>query len=143
MVDVSAKPVSVRQATARGRVCTTGEVIGLLADGQLPKGDALPVARIAGIAAAKKTSELIPLCHPIPLHGVTVDFLLGADDVTITAETRTADRTGVEMEALTAVVGAALAIYDMIKAVDRGARITDIELLHKSGGRRGNWDRDG
>lgn len=143
MVDVTAKDVTVREATARGRLETTAEVVALLARDGLPKGDALAVARIAGIGAAKRTSELIPLCHPIPLHGVTVDLALGDADVTITATTRTADRTGVEMEALCAVSGAALALYDMVKAVDRAARITDIELVHKSGGRRGEWTRDG
>jgi cyclic pyranopterin monophosphate synthase len=105
----------------------------------LPKGDALAVARIAGLSGAKRTADLIPLCHPIALHGVTVDLELTDDAVLITATTRTADRTGVEMEALTAVTVAGLALYDMVKAVDRSARLTDVRLLEKSGGRSGTW----
>lgn len=141
MVDVSAKQVSVREATASGVFRTTAEVIDLLRADGLPKGDALAVARIAGIAAAKRTPELIPLCHPVAIHGVTVDLDLDADRVRITATVRTADRTGVEMEALTSVVTAGLALYDMVKAVDRAAVLTDIRLEHKAGGRRGDWDR--
>lgn len=141
MVDVSAKQISVREATASGVFRTTAEVIGLLRADGLPKGDALAVARIAGIAAAKRTPELIPLCHPVAIHGVTVDLDLDADCVSITATVRTADRTGVEMEALTSVVTAGLALYDMVKAVDRSAVLTDVRLEHKSGGRRGDWDR--
>jgi cyclic pyranopterin phosphate synthase len=105
----------------------------------LPKGDALAVARIAGIAAAKRTPDLVPLCHPVALHAVTVDLELTDDAVEIVATTRTADRTGVEMEALTSVVTAGLALYDMVKAVDRSARLTDVRLLEKSGGRSGTW----
>jgi cyclic pyranopterin phosphate synthase len=105
----------------------------------LPKGDALAVARIAGIAGAKRTPDLIPLCHPIALHGVSVELELVSDGVDIVATTRTADRTGVEMEAMTAVVTAGLALYDMVKGVDRGARLTDIRLVAKSGGRSGTW----
>lgn len=142
MVDVSAKQVSVREATASGVFRTTAEVIGLLRADGLPKGDALAVARIAGIAAAKRTPELIPLCHPVAIHGVTVDLDLDADQVRITATVRTADRTGVEMEALTSVVTAGLALYDMVKAVDRAAVLTAIQLEHKAGGRRGDWERD-
>jgi cyclic pyranopterin phosphate synthase len=141
MVDVSAKPVTVREARASGVFRTTAEVIGLLRADELPKGDALAVARIAGIAAAKRTPELIPLCHPVAIHGVTVELGLDADSVTITATVRTADRTGVEMEALTSVAAAGLALYDMVKAVDRSAVLTDIRLEHKAGGRRGDWDR--
>ncbi len=141
MVDVSAKAVTAREARASGRLTTTPEVIGLLRRDGLPKGDALAVARIAGIAGAKRTSDLVPLCHPIALHGVTVDLDLEADAVVITATTRTADRTGVEMEALTAVVTAGLALYDMIKAVDRSAVLTDVRLEHKQGGRTGEWTR--
>jgi cyclic pyranopterin monophosphate synthase len=141
MVDVSAKQVSVREASASGVFRTTAEVIGLLRAADLPKGDALAVARIAGIAAAKRTPELIPLCHPVAIHGVTVDLDVGTDRVTIIATVRTADRTGVEMEALTSVAAAGLALYDMVKAVDRSAVLTDIRLEHKSGGRRGDWDR--
>jgi len=141
MVDVSAKQVSVREATASGVFRTTAEVIGLLRADGLPKGDALAVARIAGIAAAKRTPDLIPLCHPVAIHGVTVELDLGPDSVTITATVRTADRTGVEMEALTSVATAGLALYDMVKAVDRAALLTEIRLEHKAGGRRGDWER--
>src|SRR5581483_11921287 len=143
MVDVSGKPVTARTATAAGRFTTTAEVIGLLRRDGLPKGDALAVARIAGLAAAKRTPDLVPLCHPVALHGVTVDLELGPSWVDITATTRTADRTGVEMEALTSVVVAGLALYDMVKAVDRGARLTDVRLLAKDGGRSGRWTADG
>jgi cyclic pyranopterin phosphate synthase len=139
MVDVSGKDVTVRIARAAGRFVTTPEVIGLLRRDGLPKGDALAVARIAGIAGAKRTPDLVPLCHPIALHGVDVKLELSEDAVEITATTRTADRTGVEMEALTSVVVAGLALYDMIKAVDRAARLTDVRLLEKSGGRSGEW----
>jgi cyclic pyranopterin phosphate synthase len=141
MVDVSAKDVTVRVAHASGRFLTTPEVIALLRRDGLPKGDALAVARIAGIAAAKRTPDLVPLCHPVALHGVSVDLELGADCVRIDATTRTADRTGVEMEALTSVVAAGLALYDMVKAVDRGARLTDVQLETKAGGRSGEWRR--
>ena len=142
MVDVSAKDVTARTATASGRFVTTAEVIALLRRDGLPKGDALAVARIAGIAAAKKTPDLVPLCHPIALHGVEVDLTLTDDAVLITATTRTADRTGVEMEALTSVVVAGLALYDMVKAVDRGATLTDVHLQAKDGGRSGSWRRE-
>ncbi len=142
MVDVSAKQVSVREASASGMFRTTAEVVTLLRADDLPKGDALAVARIAGIAAAKRTPELIPLCHPVAIHGVTVELEVGTDCVGITATVRTADRTGVEMEALTSVVTAGLALYDMVKAVDRSAVLTDVRLEHKSGGRRGDWDRE-
>jgi cyclic pyranopterin monophosphate synthase len=141
MVDVSAKSVTVREATATGRVRTSTQVVELLRDDGLPKGDALAVARVAGIAGAKRTPDLIPLCHPIALHAVEVDLDVRDDDVLITATTRTADRTGVEMEALTAVAAAGLALIDMIKAVDRTASITDIQLESKSGGRSGDWRR--
>jgi cyclic pyranopterin phosphate synthase len=142
MVDVSAKDVTAREAVATGRLVTTAEVIGLLRRDGLPKGDALAVARVAGIAGAKRTSDLVPLCHPIALHGVTVDLELTDEAVEIVATTRTADRTGVEMEALPAVVVAGLALYDMVKAVDRSATLTDVRLLSKSGGRSGEWQRD-
>lgn len=141
MVDVSGKDVTVREAVAGGRFVTTAEVIDLLRRDGLPKGDALAVARIAGIAGAKRTPDLVPLCHPIALHAVDVSLEVGADAVEITATTRTADRTGVEMEAMTAVVAAGLALYDMVKAVDRSATLTDVRLLRKSGGRRGEWSR--
>ena len=141
MVDVSAKSVTVREATATGRVRTSAQVVALLRDDGLPKGDALAVARVAGIAGAKRTPDLVPLCHPVALHAVTVDLEILDDAVLITATTRTADRTGVEMEALTAVAAAGLALIDMIKAVDRSASITDIRVESKSGGRSGNWRR--
>jgi cyclic pyranopterin phosphate synthase len=141
MVDVSGKDVTAREATAGGRFVTTPEVIALLRRDGLPKGDALAVARIAGIAAAKRTPDLVPLCHPVALHGVSVSLELGDDHIDISATTRTADRTGVEMEALTSVVAAGLALYDMVKAVDRGAVLTDVRLMHKSGGRSGEWNR--
>jgi len=143
MVDVSGKDITVREATASGVVRTTPAVIALLRADGLPKGDALAVARIAGIAAAKRTPELVPLCHPVAIHGVTVELELTADTVLITAVVRTADRTGVEMEALTCVTTAGLALYDMVKAVDRAAVLTDIRLEHKAGGRRGEWQRTG
>jgi len=139
MVDVSAKPATARTATAVGSVYTTAEVIGMISAGGLPKGDALATARIAGILAAKRTSDLIPLCHPLALSGVAVDFTVGADRVDITASVRTTDRTGVEMEALTAVSVAALTVYDMIKAVDPGARIGAIQVVRKEGGKTGVW----
>lgn len=142
MVDVSAKPVTPRTATASGRVRTTPQVVALLRGEGLPKGDALAVARIAGIAGAKRTPDLVPLCHPVALHGVEVDLEVVEDGVSITVTTRTADRTGVEMEALTAVAAAGLALVDMVKAVDRGASITDIRVEAKSGGRSGTWERD-
>ena len=141
MVDVSAKSVTVREATATGRVRTSAQVVALLRDDGLPKGDALAVARVAGIAGAKRTPDLVPLCHPVALHAVSVDLEILDDGVLITATTRTADRTGVEMEALTAVAAAGLALLDMIKAVDRSASITDIQVESKSGGRSGTWRR--
>jgi len=141
MVDVSAKDITTREAVAAGRLTTTSEVMDLLRRDGLPKGDALAVARIAGIAGAKRTSDLVPLCHPVALHAVTVDLQLTDDAVDIIATTRTADRTGVEMEALTAVVAAGLALYDMVKAVDRSAVLGDVRLLAKSGGRSGQWRR--
>ena len=143
MVDVADKAVTVREAVATGRFQTTAEVIGLLRDNGLSKGDALAVARIAGIAAAKRTPDLVPLCHPVAIHGVSVDLDVLADAVVITATVRTADRTGVEMEALTSVTVAGLTLYDMVKAVDRSAELTGVRLVHKSGGRRGTWDREG
>ncbi|WP_307113416.1 cyclic pyranopterin monophosphate synthase MoaC [Sinomonas atrocyanea] len=140
MVDVSAKPESTREATAQAVLNTTREVIALLAEGGLPKGDALAVARVAGIMAAKKTPELIPLCHPLPIAKVTVDFELGAAAVTVFATVKTRGVTGVEMEALTAASVAALAVYDMVKAVDKHAVITDVRVLAKSGGKSGDWN---
>lgn len=139
MVDVSAKAETTREATATATVRTTPEVMQLLGSGGLPKGDALAVARVAGIMAAKKTPDLIPLCHPLPLSKVTVDFDLGAAAVTISSTVKTRGVTGVEMEALTAASLAALSVYDMIKAVDKHAVLTDIKVLAKSGGKSGDW----
>ena len=141
MVDVSQKRVTIREATASGRLRTTPKVIELLRQNGLPKGDALAVARVAGIAGAKRTPDLVPLCHPVALHAVTVELDVRDDSVEITATTRTADRTGVEMEAMTAVMAAGLTLYDMVKAVDRAAQLTDIRLVYKSGGRSGEWNR--
>ena len=141
MVDVSAKDVTVRTATASGRVLLSAQAVAALRAGTVPKGDALAVARIAGISAAKRTSDLIPLCHPLAIHGVQVDLAVEDTGVTITAEVRTADRTGVEMEALTSVSVAALTLIDMIKAVDKGAVITDVRLEAKDGGKSGSWRR--
>jgi cyclic pyranopterin phosphate synthase len=142
MVDVSGKDVTTRLAQAAGRVHTTAEVVGLLRRDALPKGDALAVARLAGIMGAKRTPDLIPLCHPIALHGVDVVVELNESSVDITATVRTADRTGVEMEALTAVATAGLAVIDMIKAVDPAATIEDIRVLRKEGGKTGLWVRE-
>ena len=141
MVDVSAKDVSVRRAVAAGVVRTTAEVVALLRRDGLPKGDALGVARIAGIMGAKRTPDLVPLCHPIALHGVDVELEPGSDTVEITVTVRTADRTGVEMEALTAVAVAGLALIDMIKAVDPAALIDNVRVLRKEGGKTGLWER--
>jgi cyclic pyranopterin phosphate synthase len=141
MVDVSAKEISVRRATAAGVVRTTPEVIDLLRRDALPKGDALAVARVAGIMGAKRTPDLIPLCHPIALHGVDVQLVVGAEAVQIEVTTRTADRTGVEMEALTAVAAAGLALIDMIKAVDPAASLDGVRVLRKEGGKTGLWER--
>jgi cyclic pyranopterin monophosphate synthase len=141
MVDVSGKDVTVRTATATGRVLVTPEVVALLREGGMPKGDALAVARIAGIQAAKRTPDLVPLCHPIAIHGVAVDLTVTDAAVEVIATVRTADRTGVEMEALTCVAVAGLALVDMVKAVDRSATITDVRVVHKSGGRSGEWRR--
>jgi len=141
MVDVSGKDVTVRTATATGRVLVSPAVVALLRDGSVPKGDALGVARIAGIQAAKRTPDLVPLCHPIAIHGVEVDLVVEHDGVHLSATVRTADRTGVEMEALTCVAVAGLALVDMVKALDRGATITDVRVEHKSGGRSGEWRR--
>jgi cyclic pyranopterin phosphate synthase len=168
MVDVSAKAVTAREATARGEVWISAEALAVLRDGRVPKGDALAVARLAGIQAAKRTPDLVPLAHPVAVHGVEVSVELPAESdgwagapgsasapdvqgeagevddpianrVLIEATVRTADRTGVEMEALTCVAVAGLAFIDMIKAVDRMARITNVRVIAKSGGRSGDW----
>jgi len=141
MVDVSAKDVTARVASASGRVLVSPEVVGLLRGEGVPKGDALGVARVAGIMAAKKTPELVPLCHPLAISGVTVDLDVEDDAVAITATVKTTDRTGVEMEALTAVSVAALTLVDMVKAVDKAAVITDVRVEAKSGGKSGDWSR--
>jgi cyclic pyranopterin phosphate synthase len=141
MVDVSGKDVTVRTATASGRVLVSPAVVALLRGGGVPKGDALAVARIAGIQAAKRTPDLVPLCHPIAIHGVEVDLQVTDDAVVVSATVRTADRTGVEMEALTCVAVAGLTLIDMVKAVDRAATITDVRVEAKSGGRSGEWRR--
>ncbi len=141
MVDVTAKSITERSATARSRVSMSDEVITRLHAGDVPKGDALAVARIAAISATKKTSELIPLCHPLAIHGVDVNLVLDATGAEITVTVKTADRTGVEMEALTAASVGALALIDMVKSLDRLARIEYVELLEKKGGRTGHWIR--
>ena len=141
MVDVSAKDVTARTARATGRVLVAPRVIELLRGEGVPKGDALAVARIAGIMGAKQTPALVPLCHPLAISGVTVDLEVTDESVDIAATVRTTDRTGVEMEALTAVSVAALTVVDMVKAVDKAAVITDIRVETKSGGRSGDWSR--
>lgn len=143
MVDVSGKAVTARSATAAARVLLSAECVAALRDGTVPKGDALAVARIAGIQGAKKTPDLIPLCHPLFISGVDVTTELIDEGVEITATVKTTERTGVEMEALTAVAVAGLAVIDMIKAIDRAAVISDVRVLSKSGGRRGDWSREG
>lgn len=143
MVDVTEKQPTVRAATARGRVRCAPETIAALRDGAVPKGDVLAVARIAGIQGAKKCAELLPLAHVIGVHGATVDLTIDDDGVAIEATVRTADRTGVEMEALTAVSVAGLAIVDMIKGIDRSAMMTDMRIVAKEGGRSGSWTRPG
>jgi cyclic pyranopterin monophosphate synthase len=142
MVDVSGKEVSVRTARATGRVLVSAEVVALLRGGGLPKGDALAVARIAGIQAAKRTPDLVPLCHPIAIHGVDIALTVLDDQVAVSATVRTADRTGVEMEALTCVAVAGLALIDMVKAVDPAAVITDVRVEEKTGGKTGYWSRE-
>jgi cyclic pyranopterin phosphate synthase len=142
MVDVTSKEVTARTARATGRVLLSADAVAALRSGTVPKGDALAVARIAGIQAAKRTPELIPLCHPIALHGASVELTVVDDGVVIEAITKTADRTGVEMEALTSVSVAALALVDMVKAIDPAAVITDVRVESKEGGKTGTWRRD-
>jgi cyclic pyranopterin phosphate synthase len=142
MVDVTGKDATRRSAVAAGTLRTRADVVELIATGGLPKGDALATARVAGILAAKHTSDLIPLCHQLALTGVDVDFEIGEGEVGITATVRSTDRTGVEMEALTAVSVAALTLYDMLKAVDRGMVIENVGLLEKQGGKSGAWTRE-
>lgn len=139
MVDVSAKPATAREATATGRITMSAQAATAIRTGATKKGDVLAIARVAGIMAAKKTSDLIPLCHPLPLSSITIDLTLEETAITATATARTTGPTGVEMEALTAVSVALLTIYDMAKALDRGMTIGDIRLLAKSGGKSGDW----
>lgn len=141
MVDVSDREISVRTATASGKVLLSETVIAMLRDGNIPKGDVLATARLAGIMGAKRTPELIPLAHPIALHSVSVELHVSDDGVEIESSVRTADRTGVEMEALTAVSIAALTVIDMVKSLDPGATISDIHVDAKDGGRNGLWKR--
>jgi len=141
MVDVSGKDVTARTATASGRVLVSAEVVELLRGAGVPKGDTLAVARLAGIMGAKQTPSLIPLCHPLALSAVSVDLVVGDGSVDITASVRTTDRTGVEMEALTAVSVAALTVVDMVKAVDKRTVITDIRVESKTGGKSGDFTR--
>ena len=141
MVDVSAKPETAREATAKGRVRMQPETIARIRDGDAPKGDVLAAARLAGIFAAKRTADLIPLCHPLPLSSASVDLVLTQDAVEITATVRTTGRPGVEMEALTAVSIAALTLYDMVKSADRAMVIEAIRLTHKSGGKSGDFSQ--
>jgi len=141
MVDVTEKPAADRTAVAAGSLRTSAEVVRLISADGLAKGDALATARVAAILAAKRTSDLIPLCHQLALTGVDVEFAIRDTDVDITATVRSTDRTGVEIEALTAVAVAGLTLYDMVKAVDPAARIDDIRVLRKDGGRRGAWVR--
>jgi cyclic pyranopterin phosphate synthase len=141
MVDVSGKDITARSATASGSVLLSAEAVAALREGNVPKGDALAVARIAAIQGAKRTPELIPLCHPIGLHSVSVDVEVANHGVDITCTTRTADRTGVEMEALTAVTVGALALIDMIKAIDPAAVISNVRVEEKLGGKTGSWHR--
>ncbi|MGD7002406.1 cyclic pyranopterin monophosphate synthase MoaC [Corynebacterium halotolerans] len=142
MVDVTEKTPTVRTATARGEVACSAEILTALRDGTVPKGDVLAVARIAGISAAKKVPDLLPLAHTIGVHGCAVELTIHDDHVAVEATVRTADRTGVEMEALTAVSVAALAVIDMVKGVDRSAYIRTCGITAKSGGRSGDWNRE-
>ena len=142
MVDVTDKQPTKRAATASATVVCDPEILKRIVSGEMPKGDVLAVARIAGIAAAKRTPELLPLAHVIGVHGATVDLTLGPESIEVVATVRTADRTGVEMEALTAASVAALALIDMVKGLDRNAHIREVKLLAKEGGRSGRWRRD-
>ncbi len=139
MVDVSAKVATDRRATARGKLLLSRETLDLIKTGRTPKGDVLAAARIAGIMAAKRTPDLIPLAHPLPLSHASVDLTYERDGIAIEATVGTTAPTGVEMEALTAVVVAGLTLYDMLKAIERGARLTDVRLVAKSGGRSGEY----
>ena len=142
MVDVGDKPVTEREAVAEGRVVMSAELADRFFAGDLPKGDAAAVARVAGIMAAKRTAELIPLCHPIPIDGVDLTLERSGHGIRVVASVRTTGRTGVEMEAMTAVSVASLTIYDMVKGVERGVTIESVKLMRKTGGRSGTWERD-
>ena len=142
MVDVGDKSSTRRRAVAAGTFRTTAEVVGLLVDGRLPKGDVLATARVAGIMAAKRTDSLIPLCHQLSLSSVSVDFEVGTDTIAVTATVTTSGQTGVEMEALTAVAVTGLTLHDMVKALDRRASMDNVRLLEKTGGKSGEWRRD-
>jgi cyclic pyranopterin monophosphate synthase len=141
MVDVTGKQPTVREATAAGLVRCSPQVVAALCSGDVPKGDVLAVARIAGISAVKRTAELLPLAHVIGIHGVVIDLLITPEGVQVSVTVRTADRTGVEMEALTGVAVAALAVIDMVKGIDKSTSISDVRLVAKSGGRSGDWQR--
>jgi cyclic pyranopterin phosphate synthase len=143
MVDVTEKQPTVRSATARGFVRCAPDVVAALRDGAVPKGDVLAVARIAGIQAAKRTPDLLPLAHVIGVHGAVVDLVIQDKGIAIEATVRTADRTGVEMEALTAVTVAGLAVVDMVKALDKGTSIENVRIVKKTGGKSGDWARPG
>ncbi|WP_313534291.1 cyclic pyranopterin monophosphate synthase MoaC [Sphingomonas sp.] len=143
MVDVGGKAVTAREAVARGRITMSGEAAAAIRDGSVKKGDVLATARIAGIMAAKKTSELIPLCHPLPLTRVAIDLDLDETGITATATAATEGKTGVEMEALTAVSVTLLTLYDMAKALDKGMVLGNIRLLTKTGGKSGDWRAEG
>jgi len=142
MVDVTAKQPTVREATAAGLVRCSPQVVAVLRSGDVPKGDVLAVARIAGISAVKRTAELLPLAHVIGIHGVVADLKITPEGVQVSVTVRTADRTGVEMEALTGVAVAALAVIDMVKGIDKSTSISDVRLVAKSGGRSGDWQRE-
>lgn len=139
MVDISDKMATTREAVAEGRITMSAQALRAICDGAVKKGDVLATARIAGIMAGKKTSELIPLCHPLPLSKLSIDFAFEADGIRVTALARLSGQTGVEMEAMTAASVALLTIYDMAKALDKGMVISNIQLLSKSGGKSGDW----
>ena len=142
MVDISAKATTVREARASGQISMTPEAIAAIKDGTAKKGDVLAVARVAGIMAAKRASDLIPLCHPVALSRVSVDFDITDSAITVTVTARSSGQTGVEMEALTAVSATLLTLYDMVKALDKAMIMSDIKLLTKSGGKSGDWHRE-
>jgi cyclic pyranopterin phosphate synthase len=143
MVDVGGKPATARSAVAKGRIAMSPEALAAIREGDAPKGNVLAAARIAGIMAAKKTAELIPLCHPLALDAVTIDFAIDADGIEVTATASLTGRTGVEMEAMTACCVALLTIYDMAKALDKAMTIGDVRLVEKAGGKSGTWRREG